>query len=90
MSDLICMLNLTNTDHTVIDRLGRFVLKQMPFLGTVGTILFIGNYLKFKIDLKKESFYFFYYLFFQLSFLRLPTEEDTYTCICCTYDFIKT
>ena len=75
-SDLICMLNLTNTDHTVIDRFGRFVLKQVPFLGTVGTILFIGNYLKFKIVLKKESFYIFLlFIFFQLSFLRLPTEE---------------
>ena len=75
-SDLICMLNLTNTDHTVIDRLGRFILKQVPFLGTVGTILFIGNFLKFKIELKKESFYIFLlFIFFQLSFLRLPTEE---------------
>ena len=64
-SDLICMLNLTNTDHTVVDRLGRFVLKQVPFLGTVGTVLLIGNFLKFKIDLKKKKlFIFFYYLFF--------------------------
>jgi len=75
-SDLICMLNLTNTNHTVVDRLGRFVLKQVPFLGTVGTILLIGNFLKFKIDLKKEAFYILLlFIFFQLSFLRLPTEE---------------
>ena len=75
-SELICMLNLTNTNHTVVDRLGRFVLKQVPFLGTVGTILLIGNFLKFKIDLKKEAFYILLlFIFFQLSFLRLPTEE---------------
>ena len=56
--------------------MGRFVLKQVPFLGTVGTVLLIGNFLKFKIDLKKEAFYIFLlFIFFQLSFLRLPTEE---------------
>jgi len=74
--DLICVLNLTNTDHTIIGRLGRFVLKQVPFLGTFGTVLLLGNFLKLKIDLKKDSFYIFLlFIFFQLSFLRLPTEE---------------
>ena len=39
-SDMFCVLNLTNTDHNLINRLGRFVLKQIPFLGGLGFLLF--------------------------------------------------
>ena len=75
-SELLCLFNLTNTDHTVVGRLGRFVLKQVPYLGTVGTILLIVNVRKFKIDLRNKNFYLFLiFLLFELSFLRLPTEE---------------
>ena len=75
-SELLCLFNLTNTDHTVVGRLGRFVLKQVPYMGTVGTILLIVNVRKFKIDLRNKNFYLFLiFLLFELSFLRLPTEE---------------
>ena len=42
--ELTCLLNLTNTDHTIVGRLGRYVLKQVPFFGTVGTVILIGNF----------------------------------------------
>ena len=75
-SELLCLFNLTNTDHTAVGRLGRFVLKQVPYLGTVGAILLIVNVRKFKIDLRNKNFYLFLiFLLFELSFLRLPTEE---------------
>ena len=75
-SELLCLFNLTNTDHTAVGRLGRFVLKQVPYLGTVGAILLIVNVRKFQIDLRNKNFYLFLiFLLFELSFLRLPTEE---------------
>ena len=75
-SELLCLFNLTNTDHTFVGRLGRFVLKQVPYLGTVGAVLLIVNVRKFKIDLQNKNFYLFLiFLLFELSFLRLPTEE---------------
>ncbi len=75
-SELLCIFNLTNTDHTAVERFGRFVLKQVPYLGTVGAILLIVNIGKFKIDLRNKNLYLFLiFLLFELSFLRLPTEE---------------
>ena len=44
-SELLCIFNLTNTDHTLLDRLGRFILKtsklRKPFWN-------IYSYLQFK------------------------------------------
>jgi len=74
--DLMCIFNLTNTDHDFYNRIGRFTLKQIPYLGTVGMLIFIGSIRKLKINFKGNNLYFFLvFLFFQLSFLRLPTEE---------------
>jgi len=66
-SELLCLFNLTNTDHTFVGRLGRFVLKQVPYLGTVGAVLLIVNVRKFKIDLQNKNFYLF--LIFLLYFI---------------------
>ncbi len=75
-SDMFCVLNLTNTDHDLINRLGRFVLKQIPFLGGLGLLIVISIFFKLKFDIKGNNFYLFLiFLFFELSFLRLPTEE---------------
>lgn len=75
-SELLCIFNLTNTDHDIYNRLGRFVLKQIPFLGTLGMALFILSLNKVKFNFKNNNLYFFLiFIFFQLSFLRLPTEE---------------
>ena len=42
----------------------------------MGTVLLIVNIRKFKIDLRNKNFYLFLiFLLFELSFLRLPTEE---------------
>ncbi len=75
-SEMLCVFNLTNTDHDLINRLGRFTLKQIPFLGTVGSVLLISNLFKFNINIKNNYFYIFLiFLLFELSFFRLPTEE---------------
>ena len=75
-SDMFCVLNLTNTDHDLINRLGRFFLKQIPFLGGLGFLVFISIFYRLKFDIKGNNFYLFLiFLFFELSFLRLPTEE---------------
>lgn len=75
-SDMLCVVNLTNTDHDLINRLGRFVLKQIPFLGGLGSLIFISIFIKLRYDIKENNFYLFLiFLFFELSFLRLPTEE---------------
>jgi len=75
-SDMLCIFNLTNTDHDLLGRVGRFVLKQIPYLGTIGSILLVINIFNFKFDIKNKNFYFLLiFIFFELSFLRLPTEE---------------
>jgi len=75
-SDMFCVINLTNTDHNLINRLGRFVLKQIPFLGGIGFLIFASTFHRLKFDIKGNNFYLFLiFLFFELSFLRLPTEE---------------
>lgn len=75
-TEMFCIFNLTNTDHDLINRLGRFVLKQVPFLGTVGSMLLLTNFFKLDFDIKSKNFYFFLlFLLFEFSFLRLPTEE---------------
>ena len=76
ISEIFCIFNLTNTDHTLFSRLGRFVLKQTNFLSVVGSILFIANISKLKyIKFSENIIYLSIFIFFQLSFLRLPTEE---------------
>lgn len=76
-SDMVCIFNLTNTDHSTIYRLGRFLLKQIDFFGIVGFIIvFYLFFNMFKsINLGKNIHFVLVFLLFQLSFLRLPTEE---------------
>ena len=75
-SEMICLLNLTNTDHALIDRIGRFVLKQINFFGTVGFIFFLLLIKNTRTKITENSFIFFItFILFQFSFLRLPTEE---------------
>ena len=75
-SEMICLLNLTNTDHTFIDRLGRFVLKQINFFGVIGFVLFLMLIKNARTKITENNFIFFIiFILFQFSFLRLPTEE---------------
>ena len=77
ITEIICIFNLTNTDHSLISRLGRFVIKQTNYLSVVGSILFIFNIFKLKhIKFSENIIYLSIFTFFQLSFLRLPTEEE--------------
>ena len=74
--DMFCILNLTNTDHTLIGRLGRFVLKQFDFLGVIGTFVALIFLVKIRRkDILNNLHWFIVFLLFELSFLRLPTEE---------------
>ena len=74
--DMFCILNLTNTDHTLVGRLGRFVLKQFDFLGVVGTFVALIFLVKIRRkDILNNLHWFIVFLLFELSFLRLPTEE---------------
>ncbi len=75
-SEMICLLNLTNTDHTFIDRLGRFVLKQINFFGVIGFVLFLMLIKNARTKITENNIIFFIiFILFQFSFLRLPTEE---------------
>ena len=75
-TEMLCIFNLTNTDHNLINRLGRFVLKQIPFLGTLGSLLLFSVIFKLDFNIKDKNYYFFLlFVLFELSFLRLPTEE---------------
>ena len=75
-SEFLCIFNLTNTNHDLYNRIGRFVLKQIPFLGTIGAALFVLTVPKLQLNVKNNNFYFLLlFILFQLSFLRLPTEE---------------
>lgn len=76
-SDMVCIFNLTNTDHSTIYRLGRFFLKQIDFFGIVGFVIML--YLIFvilsSVNLRENIHFIILFSLFQLSFLRLPTEE---------------
>lgn len=79
LADGFCFLNLTNVDHELIPRLGRFFYKQAQFFGIIGTFIFVFYVIK---NFKKLNFkdpelisYFFILISFELSFLRLPTEK---------------
>lgn len=75
-----CFLNLTNIDHDLSGRLGRFIYKQLQIFGVVGTSILFLSFLKsknFKILFLqfKNLPYVTIFVLFQLSFLRLPTEK---------------
>lgn len=75
-SEMICLLNLTNTDHTLIDRIGRFVLKQINFFGSIGFLFFLILIKNVRTKITEDNFIFsIVFILFQFSFLRLPTEE---------------
>ena len=75
-SELLCIFNLTNTDHTLLDRIGRFILKQANYVSLFGIFILIYNSSSLKQIIKKDNLiYLIIFLSFQLSFLRLPTEE---------------
>tara|TARA_Y100000768_G_scaffold227239_1_gene171547 strand:+ start:2590 stop:3789 length:1200 start_codon:yes stop_codon:yes gene_type:complete len=74
--DLTCILNLTNTDHSLIDRMGRFIIKQIDFFGIIGSFgIFISIFYLKKENLSKNFHLLVLFILFELSFLRLPTEE---------------
>jgi len=76
-SDMFCIFNLTNTDHSTIYRLGRFFLKQIDFFGIIGflVMLFLIFNIFRNINLQKNIHFVILFFLFELSFLRLPTEE---------------
>ena len=75
----ICFLNLTNIDHELVPRLGRFFYKQLQFFGIIGTTILIyltlKNFKNLKSNLPINYSLMFIFLSFQFSFLRLPTEK---------------
>ena len=76
LDEFFCVFNLTNTDLSLYDRLGRFVLKQVNLIGTIGLFVFILNFKNYEISKLDEKLYLLIiFLLFQFSFLRLPTEE---------------
>tara|TARA_A100001234_G_scaffold185140_1_gene168885 strand:- start:1243 stop:2388 length:1146 start_codon:yes stop_codon:yes gene_type:complete len=79
LADGVCFLNLTNINHALIPRLGRFFYKQAQFFGLIGTTIFviysIRNFTKFNFRNPEWVSYLFIFLSFELSFLRLPTEK---------------
>ena len=73
-----CFLNLTNTDHDIIQRLGRFFYKQTYLVGLPGFLLLLYLLFLNKSRIKSQSIYLPYlliFLLFEISFMRLPTEE---------------
>ena len=76
-SGMFCIFNLTNTDHSIIYRLGRFFLKQIDFFGVIGFVvmLFLIFNIFRNINLQKNIHFVLLFFLFEFSFLRLPTEE---------------
>ena len=79
LAEGFCFLNLTNINHELIPRLGRFFYKQLQFFGVIGTTIFIylffRNIKNIKNNLPSNFSLIFIFISFQLSFLRLPTEK---------------
>ena len=79
LADGLCFLNLTNIDHELVPRLGRFFYKQLQFFGIIGTTvviyLLLKNIRNIKYSLPINYSLIFIFVSFQLSFLRLPTEK---------------
>ena len=76
INEMVCVINLTNTDHDFLGRVGRFFLKQINYLGTAGFLIFLYLIKDLKVRFNDITFLLFtLFILFQLSFLRLPTEE---------------
>tara|TARA_Y100001970_G_C14089030_1_gene778950 strand:- start:56 stop:934 length:879 start_codon:yes stop_codon:yes gene_type:complete len=74
----LCFLNLTNTDHDLFQRLGRFVYKQTYLIGLPGLVILLYVIFRNRKNFKFSNLYLPYILIlllFEISFLRLPTEE---------------
>ena len=75
----VCFLNLTNIDHNLYERLGRYFYKQIQFFGILGSLILIFYFFKHIMKIEyKDPFHLsiiFIFISFQLSFLRLPTEK---------------
>ena len=74
----LCFLNLTNTDHLLFQRVGRFIYKQTYLVGLLGFFGLVYILIKNRKNLKiKESNlpYILIFILFEISFMRLPTEE---------------
>lgn len=75
-SELVCILNLTNIDHTLYDRIGRFILKQINYMGFIAFVIFFIAIIVSKKQIQRKHYpLVVVFLLFELSFLRLPTEE---------------
>ena len=75
-SELMCIFNLTNTDHSLYDRVGRFVLKQINYMGFIAFVIFLIAIIISKKQIQRKHYpLLVVFLLFELSFLRLPTEE---------------
>ena len=75
-SELVCILNLTNIDHTLYDRIGRFILKQINYMGFIAFVIFLIAIIVSKKQIQRKHYpLVVVFLLFELSFLRLPTEE---------------
>ena len=75
-SELVCILNLTNIDHTLYDRIGRFILKQINYMGFIAFVIFLIAIIISKKQMQQKHYpLVVVFLLFELSFLRLPTEE---------------
>ncbi len=75
-SELVCILNLTNIDHTLYDRIGRFILKQINYMGFIAFVIFLIAIIISKKQIQQKHYpLLVVFLLFELSFLRLPTEE---------------
>ena len=74
-----CFLNLTNIDHSPVERFGRYFYKQLQFFGVIGSsiliFLFLKNLKKINFWIPNNAAYLLIFISFQLSFLRLPTEK---------------
>ena len=74
----LCFLNLTNTDHFLFQRLGRFIYKQTYLVGLPGLLVLI-----YLVIINRKQFaikdcnlpYILIFILFEISFIRLPTEE---------------
>ena len=75
LNEMICIYNLTNTDHDLYSRFGRYILKQIDYLGVIGflTLLFIVL-INFKKSILNNIHYLIIFVFIKLA-SRLPTEE---------------
>ena len=74
----LCFLNLTNTDHLLFQRLGRFFYKQTYLVGLPGLLVLVYILVKNRKVIEIVDSYYPYisiFILFEMSFMRLPTEE---------------